>query len=193
MHSSNGPRTFEEACNHLGFTNEEGQKLALGCPLVVSPSRTVLQVNRPRSQTRCMASLAYSQQINGKGEYPSIPSSNVAPPTSLHSRGSPSTSTAPPRLATRPDPNYVSHWEEIANQAMASASVLVTTPNHAGESPLIAFVDRRDGTFRCLVPVEGEFCCYQNVKKERMLTHIRDKHLDQRPWCCDGQCGDNTW
>ncbi len=193
MHSSNGSRTFEEACNHFGFTHEEAQKLAFSCSLVTPPSQAMLQVNRPISQARWAAQPSYSQQISGKGERSSIPSSNVAPPFPLHSWGSPSTSTAPPRLATRPDPNHVSNWVAIANQATISAPNPVSALNRAGESPLMAFVDRREGTFCCLVPVEVEFCGYQNIKKERMLAHIRDKHLDQCPWRCDGQCGDDAW
>lgn len=193
MHSSNGPRTFEEACNHLGFTHEEAQKLALGCGLVASPSRTVLQVDRPIPQARYVAPHSSSQHISGKGEHSSTASSSVVPPTSHHSWGSPSTSTAPPQLAARPDSNYVSHWAAIANQATTSAPDLIRTPKHAGESPLMAFVDRPDGTYCCLVPVEGEFCGYRNGKKERMLSHIRDKHLDQRSWRCGGQCGDDAW
>jgi hypothetical protein len=190
---SNGPRTFEEACNHFGFTHQEAQKLAFGCSLVSSPSRTLLQVHRPISQAHRVAPSSYSQQINGKGEFSGIPPNNVAPPASFQSCGPPSTSTASSRLSTRPDPNHVSHWIEIANQATTSAPDLIGPLNHAGESPLIAFVDRWDGTFCCLVPVEGEFCGYRNGKKERMLSHIRDKHLDQRPWRCGGQCGTDAW
>ena len=152
----------------------------------------MLQGNGPISQVRYVASHSYSQQISGEGECSTIPFGNVAP-ASLHYWGSPSTSTAPPRLATRPDPNHVSYWVATANQATTSAPGLVRTLNNTGESPLMAFVDRRDGAFCCLVPVEGEFCGYRNVKKERMLSHIRDKHLDQRPWRCDGQCGDDAW
>ena len=147
------------------------------------------QVNQLISQAGCVPPHSYSQQIGSKGECSSIPSGNVAPSTSLHSWGSASTSSAPPRFATRPDPNYVSYWVAIANQVTASAPDL----DHTGESPLMAFVGRREGTFCCLVPIDGEFCGYQNVKKERMLSHIRDKHLDQRPWRCDGQCGDDEW
>lgn len=150
----------------------------------------MLQGNRPISQAYYGAPHSYSQHISGEGECSSIPFSNVAPPTSLHSWGSPSTNTAPPRLATRPDSNHVSY---SVNQATTSAPDLVRTPNDTGESPLMAFVDRRDGRFCCLVPVGEEFCGYQNGKKERMLSHIRDKHLDQRPWRCDGQCGDDAW
>lgn len=149
----------------------------------------MLQGNQPISQARYVASHSYSQQISGTGECPSIPSSNVIPSTSFHSCGSASTSTAPPQLATKPDSNYVSYWAAIANQATASAPDF----DHTGESPLMAFVARREGTFCCLVPVDGNFCGYQNIKKERMLSHIRDKHLDQRPWRCEGQCGDDSW
>ncbi len=148
------------------------------------------QGHQPISQASCVAQHPYSQPISGKGECSSIPPSNLAPSASFHCWSSASTSTVPSRGAYRPDPSY---WAAIANQATTSAPDLVRTPNHTGESPLMAFVDRREGTLCCLVPVEGVFCGYKNIKKERMLAHIRDKHLDQRPWRCDGQCGDDTW
>ena len=191
--SSNGPRTFEEACCHLGFTHEEAQKLALGCSLVPSLSRTLPQVAQPISQARCVASHSYPQQISSKGESSTVPYVNVGPPASLQPCASPPTITAPPRLATRPDPNYVSQWEAIANQAVTPLPDHVGSLDNASESPLMPFVDRRGGTFCCLVPVEGEFCGYLNVKKERMMSHIRDKHLNRRPWRCGGQCGRDAW
>ena len=188
--SSNGPRTFEEACIHFGFTPEEAQKLALCCSLVPSPSQTLLQVAQSISQAGCAPSHSYSQQISGKGEHSSTPYVNVAPLAPLQPCASP---TTPLRLATRPDPNYLSHWEAISNNAAVSLPDHVGSLSNAGESPLMAFVDRRAGMFCCLVPVEGEFCGYLNAKKERMMSHIRGRHLNQRPYRCGGQCGHDTW
>jgi len=191
--SANGPRTFEEACSHFGFTHEEAQNLAFGCSLIASPSRTPPQVANSISQASCVALPGYPQHISGNGEHSAIPYSNATPLASLHPHGSPSTSTAPPRLAIRPDPSHVSHGVAIANQCSTLSPDRVEPPNNGGESPLMAFVDYRDSTFYCLVPVGGEFCGYLNKKKERMLSHIRDKHLDQRPWRCGGQCHNDAW
>lgn len=191
--SSNGPRTFEEACSHFGFTHEEAQKLALGCSLVASRAHALPQVTQPISQALCAVSHSHSQQFSGEGEYSSAPYVIVAPPVSLQPCASRPISTTQPRPSTRPDSNYVSHWEAIASQAAASLPDHVGSLNNASELHLMAFVDRRGGQFCCLVPVEGKFCGYLNGKKERMMSHLRGKHLDQRPWRCGGQCGHDPW
>jgi hypothetical protein len=159
---------FEQACSHLGFTQEEAQNFAFGRSVTVPPSQVLPQVAGPSSQAR------------------------LAPQRSPQACGSPTASIAPPRPVTRPDPNYISHWEIVACQATTSSRNPIQLFN-VGESPLMAFVARRDSTFHCSVPVEGGFCGYLNPKKERMLSHIRDKHLDHRPWHCGGQCGNLTW
>ena len=105
----------------------------------------------------------------------------------------PPAGTAPPRLAIRPDPNHVARWNSVVNHIVALPSDHARPLDDAGESPLMAFANRRDGMYHCLVPVGGELCGYQIPKKERMLGHILDKHLDQRPWRCGGQCGNPTW
>jgi hypothetical protein len=191
VQSSYGPSTFEEACRHFGFTQEEAQNFALGHSVVVPSSQVLPQLAGPSSPARSVAPHSYSQQISSSEEDSSIQSRDVAPQPSLEACGSPSTSIAPPP-PPRPDPSYISHWATVANQATTSSSNHIQ-PLNVGESPLMAFVARRDGTFHCLVPVEGGFCGYQNAKKERMLAHIRDKHLDHRPWRCGGQCGNLTW
>ena len=188
MHLSHGPRTFELARNHLGCTHEEAPKLALGHPLVTLISQAMLQGNQPISRDRCAAPRSYSLQNSGKGECPNIASTNVAPSASLRSWDSPSTSTAPPRLATRPDPSHVSYWVAITNQATISAPDPVELFNHTGESRLRAFVDSREGIFCRSVPVEDEFCGYRHGKKQNLRDHLVRKHFDHRPWRCDGQC-----
>ena len=193
LQSPNGPKTFEEACSQLGFSREDTQKLTFVCPLVSSPPQALPQGAGPITQAGCAVSLAFSHQTSGIGECSSMSSSNVVLPASLLPLRSPSTSPAPPRLAARPDPTYISHWTTVANQVSTWSPGHAGPLNNGGESPLMAFVDRRDSTFHCLVPVGGEFCGYLNGKKERILSHIRDKHLDQRPWRCSGECGNTAW
>jgi len=62
-----------------------------------------------------------------------------------------------------------------------------------GISPLLEFTERREGPFYCIVPVETGLCNYSNNKKGRMLSHIRIKHLNFRPFPCGGQCGTQGW
>ena len=62
-----------------------------------------------------------------------------------------------------------------------------------GISPLLAFMERREGGFYCMVPVETGMCNYRNAKKGRMLSHIRKDHLSFRPFPCGGQCGTQGW
>jgi len=59
----------------------------------------------------------------------------------------------------------------------------------SGTSPLLEFTERREGCFYCVVPLETGLCNYSNIKKGRMLSHIRKDHLNFRPFPCGGQCG----
>lgn len=63
----------------------------------------------------------------------------------------------------------------------------------SGESPLMAFVERSEGKYHCRVPVEDGGCGKGNIKKDRMLAHIRKEHLQFRPLACGGQCGLVGW
>jgi hypothetical protein len=191
--SSNGPNTFEEAGNYVGLTHEECQRLVF--PLELSPSRTLMPTGLI-SQAHYATSHSYPQQIGGNGAHSVTTSNNNTTPTSLRqcdSRSLPTTSDAPPQLSTRPDLNHVSLWEAMVNQVTTWQPGHAEPPNNTGESPLLAFAARWNGTYYCFVPVGGEFCGYHNEKKIRMVSHIRDKHLDQRPWRCDGQCANPLW
>jgi len=190
--ASNGPSTFEQAGNHFGFTHEEAQKLAFGFSLVASASRKLTPIGGPIPQARYAVSHSYPQQINGNREDTDIPARSMEPHTSLQLGGSPSlpiVSTASLPLPTRHRKD-VPHQRTTGNQATA---LLPGRVEPLTEPDLLAFSNRQNGMFHCLVPVEGEFCGYVNKKKNRMLSHIRDKHLDQRPWHCGGQCGTRGW
>jgi hypothetical protein len=62
-----------------------------------------------------------------------------------------------------------------------------------GTSLLLEFTERREGSFYCMVPTVSGPCNYRNVKKSRMLGHIRKDHLNFRPFRCGGQCGALGW
>ena len=187
---SNGPSTFEQAGTHLGFTPEEAQKLAFGYSLAASSWRILSPVDGPNPHARYTDPHSHPQQIGGDKECTNVPPHSIGPPMSLQPCGSPSASHASPQLPTRPDPEDASHQETIGDQATVSPPGRIEPL--PGSDPM-AFTKRQNGMFRCLVPVEGEFCGYVNKKKNRMLSHIRDKHLDQRPWHCGGQCGTRRW
>jgi len=190
---SNGPSTFAQACDHLGFTHEEAQKFALGCTLVSSLSQILSPVTGPIPHARCAAPHSYPQQISGTREYTNIASSSIVPPTDLQPCVFPSFSASSPPLPTSPNLEHVQHRTILTDQATGSTPGRAEPLNSSSESPLTAFTNRRNGTFHCLVPIDGELCGYVNKKRNRMLGHIRGKHLDQRPWHCRGQCGNHAW
>jgi len=66
------------------------------------------------------------------------------------------------------------HWDPNALEPVASN----------GYSPLFEFVEREKGVFHCIVPMKIGTCDYSNVKKGRMLSHIRKEHLNFRPFPC---------
>ena len=83
---------------------------------------------------------------------------------------------------------------------MALQALAVTWPSDTiepldstGESPLMAFVDRSERKYHCRVPVEGRLCNKENLKKDRILSHIRNEHLQFRPLACGGHCGFGGW
>lgn len=62
-----------------------------------------------------------------------------------------------------------------------------------GESVLMNFTLRGDDGIYCCVPTQNGCCDYQNVKKERLLHHIRKVHLDFFPYACRGSCHSQNW
>jgi hypothetical protein len=57
----------------------------------------------------------------------------------------------------------------------------------------MVFVDRAENRYLCQVPVEDGLCGKLNLKKDRLLAHIRKEHLQFRPLACSGQCGLPVW
>ena len=90
--------------------------------------------------------------------------------------------------------------EEVRSRWVALQALAVTWPpgtieplDSTGESPLMAFVDRSERKYCCRVPIEGGVCDKENIKKGRMLAHIRKEHLQFRPFACGGHCGLIGW
>ena len=52
----------------------------------------------------------------------------------------------------------------------------------------------RDGPqlYVCTVPVHGRPCSTKHNRQDRALTHVR-KHLNARPYECNGRCGNPMW
>jgi hypothetical protein len=62
-----------------------------------------------------------------------------------------------------------------------------------GESVLMNHTLQRDNTIYCRVPTQRGCCDYLNIKKERLLHHIRKDHLNFLPFVCGGGCGSQFW
>lgn len=53
-------------------------------------------------------------------------------------------------------------------------------------------------TFQCRVPVQNFdgtliYCEHQVQRKDRILRHVKDTHLNYRPFVCGGQCRNVAW
>ncbi|SRR5258706_1614662 len=86
-----------------------------------------------------------------------------------------------------------SRWISLQALSVTWPPGTIEPLDSTGESPLMAFVDRLEGKYCCRVPVEGSLCGKENLKKDRMLSHIRNKHLHFRPLACGGHCGFGGW
>lgn len=86
-----------------------------------------------------------------------------------------------------------SRWIALQTLAMSWPPDTIEPRDLSNESPLMAFVERIEGTYYCRVPVEDGCCDKENIKKDRILAHIRKEHLHFRPLACGGQCGLIGW
>lgn len=89
-----------------------------------------------------------------------------------------------------------------------NAKGILSTKIAAGEADtqsvdkdLQPFTSKVDGTtrkFQCMVPIldsQGKlvYCGHMVERKDRILRHVRDRHLDYRPFVCGGRCGVVDW
>jgi len=69
----------------------------------------------------------------------------------------------------------------------------------AVDDELMSFVSRIGRrSFQCRVPVRNFdgtpiYCEHQVQRKERILRHVKDTHLNYRPFVCGGQCRNSDW
>ena len=69
----------------------------------------------------------------------------------------------------------------------------------AVDCELMQFVLKIGGrAFQCRVPVQNFdstpiYCGHQVQRKDRILRHVKDTHLDYRPFVCRGRCGKVVW
>jgi hypothetical protein len=131
-------------------------------------------------------------------------------PTSHHHSQTPHLPQPPPRLqqipqATQPAPvpggSQLPHpavggqptWQQLSSDRTTWDPDAPEPVRHDGQSILMNFTMRGDKKIICRVPTESGYCDYPNVKKERLLHHMRKEHLNFLPFVCDGSCRSQTW
>ena len=91
-------------------------------------------------------------------------------------------------------------WES-AKEVLTSKIVSREADSHSVDSDLQSFISKVEGTsrdFQCMVPMynpEGRLvhCGHQIQRKDRILRHVKDNHLNYRPFVCGGKCGTEYW
>ena len=133
-----------------------------------------------------------------------IPVSNIkprstTPVTSLpavaagHSTGS---APAPAPGGSQPCHSSVENdlsWQRLRSDRMRWDPNAPEPLRPDGESILMNFTLRMDNKIYCRVPTQGGCCNYPNVKKERLLHHMRKDHLNFFPFVCGGSCRSRSW
>lgn len=69
--------------------------------------------------------------------------------------------------------------------------------NHEEKSVLVRWLDEPGteggGKWTCRVPLKGETWCKHKIKRpDRAITHVR-RHLNLRPYPCEGKCKNQIW
>lgn len=91
-------------------------------------------------------------------------------------------------------------WEN-AKEVLTSKIVSREADSHSVDNDLQSFISKVEGTsrdFQCMVPIynsEGSLvhCGHRIQRKDRILRHIKDSHLNYRPFVCGGRCGTDYW
>ena len=94
----------------------------------------------------------------------------------------------------------VVRWENV-KEVISSRIVAGEADSQSVDNDLQAFILKVAGThgdYQCVVPMgdsEGGrvYCGFQLRWKHRILRHIKDTHLQYRPFVCGGKCGDADW
>jgi hypothetical protein len=91
-------------------------------------------------------------------------------------------------------------WEN-AREVHYSKIVAGDADSHSVDNDLQSFISRVEGTardYQCMVPIHDSHgrlvhCGHQIQRKDRILRHVKDNHLNYRPFVCGGRCGSDAW
>ena len=85
-------------------------------------------------------------------------------------------------------------WNQTcAEAAQWIAEGIIEPKDETGQSVLMQWVERQPNTFSCKVPTSTGYCTIDNIKKSRVVSHIRKDHLNFRPYYCRGGCENQNW
>ena len=91
-------------------------------------------------------------------------------------------------------------WDN-SREVLTAKIVAGEADPHSVDNDLQSFVLKVEGTsrdFRCMVPIydsQGTLvhCGHQVQRRDRILRHVKDNHLNYRPFICGGKCGSRDW
>ena len=86
-----------------------------------------------------------------------------------------------------------SAWERLRFDRMRWDPNALEPRRRDGDSILMDLTMRKEHKYQCRVPTQGGCCDYVNVRKDRLLHHIRKDHLNFFPFVCDGSCPSQNW
>ena len=91
-------------------------------------------------------------------------------------------------------------WEN-ARVVLSSKIAAGEADSNSVDNDLQSFISRVEGTtrgYQCMVPIYDSqnglvHCSHQIQRKDRILCHVKDKHLHYRAFLCGGKCGRVDW
>jgi len=91
-------------------------------------------------------------------------------------------------------------WEN-AREVLTSKIAGGEADSTSVDDDLKSFISKVEGTprdYRCMVPIYDSqnnpvHCGHQIQRKDRILCHVKDKHLHYRAFLCEGRCGRVDW
>lgn len=95
--------------------------------------------------------------------------------------------------ATRGSQAFAKDWNQLCSERTNWNPDAPEPCGDDGESVLMDFAMREGWKIRCHVPTPNGSCSYSNMRKGRVLHHIRSEHLNFLPFVCSGKCGSQTW
>jgi len=120
--------------------------------------------------------------------------SHQAQPWTQHILQAPQPSAVPGgSQSPHPSVENDSAWQMLSNDRKLWNPDAPEPVGPDGGSTLMDFTLRRDNKTYCRFPTQNGYCNCPNVKKERLLHHIRNEHLRFFPFVCGGMCRSQTW